>query len=231
MGTDHAGPSIPRPVELNREIASYIRDLIMSGQLPSESPINMDQMARQLNISTTPVREALQTLRGEGFVQFEPRRGFRIAPLRRGDVEDLFMVQAHLAGELAARAADRMSPAQLEAIQRLQSRMDQAANEKNIDEIVTLNFAFHSAINHAADSPKLAWLLSVVVRYVPRRFYAIIPGWVEATIRDHQGIIQALNNSDSKGAQVQMDEHIRHAGKLLMIHLENQSFWSESSSG
>lgn len=218
-----------RRPELSREIASYIRDLIMSGQLRSGDALNIDRIAKELDTSITPVREALQTLRAEGFARFEPRRGFRVAPLSQDDVRDLFLVHAQLAGELAARAAARITEAELAAVQELQERMRAAVERDAFDEVVELNFDFHRTINHAAGSPKLRWLLGTVVRYVPRRYHAAIPGWLDASVRDHDAIIDALRNHAGERARHAMSGHVQHAGDLLLAHLVQQGFWRDEA--
>lgn len=213
--------------ELSREIASHIRDLIMSGQLRSGDPLNIDRLAKELETSITPVREALQTLRAEGFARFEPRRGFRVAPLTQSDVRDLFLVHAQLAGELAARAATQIGDADLEAVERLQQATREAVARDAVDEVAEINFAFHRTINLAAGSPKLRWLLGTVVRYLPRRYYAAIPGWLDASVRDHDAIIDALRAHAAEDARRAMSGHVGHAGDLLVAHLEQQGFWAE----
>ena len=146
-------PSISRPVELNQEIASYVRDLIMSARLAAGTPINIDRLARELNISTTPVGEALQTLRGEGFVQFEPRRGFRTAPLSKEDIQDVFLVYGDISGELAARAAERITPGELSALRDVQHQILEASHQDRPEEVSNLNFEFHKIIGASAGSP------------------------------------------------------------------------------
>jgi DNA-binding GntR family transcriptional regulator len=91
--------------QLSTEVANYVRELIMSGKLRSGDFIRQDHLADQLKLSATPVREGLLSLRGEGFVELLPRRGFMVSPLSAADVRDLFTAQALLAGELVSRAA------------------------------------------------------------------------------------------------------------------------------
>jgi DNA-binding GntR family transcriptional regulator len=217
--------------ELTREIASYVRDLIMSGQLRSGDPLVIDRLARDLDTSITPVREALQALRVEGFARFEPRRGFRVAPLTRDDFRDLFLVHTTIAGELAMRAATRLTEADLERIIALQEDTRRAIERAATEEVEGLNFEFHRTINHAAAAPKLAWLLGTVVRYLPRRFYASIPGWLDASFRDHDAIIEALKQREPDAARIAMSDHVTHARDLLAAHLEQQGFWSEELDG
>lgn len=214
-----------RRPQLSDEVAAYIRELIMSGQVRQGEFLRLERVASDLGISATPVREALLSLRGEGFVQLEPRRGFVVASLARQDVEDLFFVQASIAAELAARAAARISVTGLDELEQLQDGMSKAAADGDVDAIEDQNHRFHRVLNVAADSPKLGWVLGTVVRYAPRRFYGTIHGWIEASLADHRQILAALRSRDKDQARKAMYEHIVHAGDLLVSHLEDQDFW------
>ena len=91
--------------QLSHKVAAYVREGIMAGQLPAGQFLRTESLAADLNVSATPVREALMILQSEGSVRWEPRRGFRVVSVSDQDVRDLFQVQAFIAGELAARAA------------------------------------------------------------------------------------------------------------------------------
>ncbi|MPZ28342.1 MAG: FCD domain-containing protein [Micromonosporaceae bacterium] len=192
----------------------------MTGQLQPGEFIRIDQVARDLSVSITPAREGLLALRGEGFVQLEPRRGFVVAPLSTQDIRDMFQAQSLLAGELAERAAARIDQAGIVQLGELQSGLTTAAANGELARMEALNHAFHRLINRSADAPKIAWLLSVGSRYVPRRFYAAISGWPDASIRDHSAIMAALADRDPDAARSSMVRHVQHAGELLATHLE-----------
>lgn len=192
----------------------------MSGELRPGQFIRPDTVAEALAMSTTPVREALLSLRGEGFVLLEPRRGFVVAPLSAGDIRDLFHAQALLAGELAARACTRITADDLDRLDQTQSELAQAAARAATNEVESLNHAFHRQVNKAARSPKLAWALSAQTRYVPRRFYATIAGWPAASQQDHSAVLAALRAGEPERARAAMHEHFVHAGSLLAEHLE-----------
>ncbi len=205
--------------QLPAEVEAHVRDLIMSGRLTAGEFIRTERLADELGISQTPVREGLLALRGEGFLALEPRRGFRVLQLRPSDVDDLFTAQAHLAGELARRAASRLTPSQLEQLHAVQDRLVAAAEAARADAVEELNHEFHRMINKSANSPKLALLLSVAVRYVPRKFFASIEGYPEASCKDHQAILSALRDRDGDRAARTMYQHVKHAGELLLEHL------------
>ena len=207
--------------QLGDEVASYLRDLIMSGQLRGHEYIRMDRVASHLGVSATPVREALRSLRSEGFVTLEPRKGFVVVPLSAKDVRDLFFAQATLSGELTSRAAALIDDAVLDRLRQTQTRLKEAAESNDLETIELENYRFHREINLLAASSKLSWLLNMVARYSPRRFYASIEGWPQASIEDHEVIIEALASRDSQRAMEAMSSHIIHAGNLLADFLSN----------
>ncbi|WP_344262288.1 GntR family transcriptional regulator [Actinomadura napierensis] len=223
------GPALGRRRQLSDEVAAYVRELIMSGQVGHGEFLRLERIADDLGISVTPVREALLSLRGEGFVTLEPRRGFMPAPLSRQDVQDLFEAQAYFAGELAARAAGKIAQPELEALARTQGLLEQASKAGDADGIERANHQFHRVVNLCAGSPKTAWLLQLVVRYAPGRFYSSIQGWPQASVDDHQLILTALRAGDPDAARNAMRAHIRHAGTLLVMHLEAQGFWADQT--
>lgn len=210
-------PSNPGPErhQLSDEAASYVRGLIMSGQMRPGESVRAESLGAALDISTTPAREALQALRVEGFLELVPRRGFQVSPLTGEDIEDLFLIQALIAGEMAARAAVKATEADLDELEALHHELLAAAGRSDYQLLEEKNHAFHREINLIADSRKTVWVLSLMSRYVPRRFYPEIGGWPSATIDDHAAVLEFLKNRDAEGARVAMQEHVVHAGVLL----------------
>lgn len=206
--------------QLNDEAASYVRELIMSGQIQSGQFIRPDTLAETLGMSATPVREGLLSLRGDGFLLLEPRRGFVVAPLEADDIRDVFRAQALLAGELAARACMRFGDEQLAKLTSLQERLNDAVQLSAAGEMESLNHQFHRLINTSASSPKLSWALSVLTRNVPARFYSTIGGWPQASKIDHASILKALYAIDAAAAREATEDHFDHAGELLAAHFE-----------
>jgi DNA-binding GntR family transcriptional regulator len=217
-GIDPAGKIRGRG-QLSDVVASYVRDLIMSGRLRGGEFVRSDRLAEELGISATPVREGLLALRGEGFVRSEPRRGFVVTPLSRADIIDLFTVQAMTAGELASRAAAKLTDDELAELAALQAALDKAAAAADDERVDELNDQFHRRVNHAAGSERISWFHGLAVQYVPRRFFAWIEGWPEASVHDHGAVLKALNDRDPEAARTAMQEHVLHAGELLADHL------------
>lgn len=215
--------------QLGDEAASYIRDQITSGTLSPGAHVRPESVASELGISTTPAREALHALRAEGFLELAPRRGFTVAKVTGADIRDMFLVQSLVAGELAGRAANHSTPELISKLERIQEDLTAAANRGDLVALEECNFQFHREINRASGSPRLSWVIKLVSRYAPRRFYASIEGWPQTTVDDHQGVLDALRSGDSERAGREMAEHVRHAGEQLAKHVDARIALSDSS--
>ncbi|GGV10607.1 GntR family transcriptional regulator [Actinomadura cremea] len=233
-------PADPRPpspgavgtrVQLGDEVAARIRELIVDGLVRPGEHLRLEHLAAEFQISVTPVREALKSLRSEGFVVLEPRRGFVVAPLSKQDVADLFWVQAGIAAELTARAAARLDDVALGDLDGFHRALEQARAVHRPDLMEQHNRDFHRRINVAAASPKLAWSMGTAARYVPRGLYGGVPEWPRLAVRDHRRIMDALRAGDGPGAGVEMREHILRAGELLVTHLERRGRWRPDELG
>lgn len=214
------GPS-ERP-QLSDEAAAYVRGLIISGELRPGARVRPETVGDALGISTTPAREALQALRVEGFLSLVPRRGFLVAPLTGQDIRDLFDTQALIAGELAARVAATATDDDVGELNALHHESLAAAARNDHTLLEEKSHEFHRHINRSAGAPKIAWVLGLITRYVPRRFYATISGWPEATVADHSTLLEAIRARDPDRTRAAMQTHIRYAGDLLATHFDGR---------
>jgi DNA-binding GntR family transcriptional regulator len=190
----------------------------MSGQLVAGDFVRVARMADQLEISHTPVREALSALRAEGVLELEPNRGFRVAPLQPAvDVRDMFMVQAFVGGELAARAAANLTDADLEKLSAICDEFELSVGESP-DELETINRAFHDTINDCAGSPGLARFYTSTVP-IARHFYRLVPGWTQLSVHDHRAILAVLEMRDSELARERVKGHIEGISRLVVATL------------
>ncbi|MFI0464289.1 GntR family transcriptional regulator [Saccharopolyspora sp. 5N102] len=213
--------------QLPDEVASYVREQIMSGRFKPGDFLRMEPIAEAVGVSNTPVREGLLTLHSEGFVQLVPRRGFVVAPFTRQDVRDLFWAQARLAGELAARAAKKITPEQIDRLKSVIEQLDEAIEAGDKDRISDLGYAFHREINLAADSHRLALLLAGVVRHLPNRFYASLESHAELTREQHALLVEALRKRSARKARTLMEEHVAEGADHVIEMLEKTGLWKD----
>ncbi|WP_037365304.1 GntR family transcriptional regulator [Amycolatopsis orientalis] len=207
---------------LSPRVAKQVRDLILTGAVRGGERLRTEHLAERLGVSATPVREALMALAGEGMVDFRPGRGFRVIPVTRRDVVDVYAMQAYVSGELAARAAETFDPAGLARLDDLQREIEKTVRDGDLDATERADFALHRMINHAAAAPKFTWMLSLTLRYVPFSAYADIPGWPLLARDDHDRVLAALREREPEAAREAMAAHIREAGDLLVDFLAAQ---------
>jgi DNA-binding GntR family transcriptional regulator len=213
-----------RREQLSDEVAEHLRSAIMSGALRPGTFIRLDETAAQLGVSITPVREALRTLRGEGMVQLEPHRGHVVAPLSRRDIEDIFWLQAAIARELAATAAERITDAQIDELDRLNHAF--AAAVDGDADIAAAEFAFHRSFNQVTGRVKLAWFLLHVARYMPPRIYAADAEWAGAALQNHRELIAALRRRDVSAVVALTDWQFTDGKRQLTARLDEIAVWT-----
>ncbi len=217
----------PKRRQLPDEVASYVREQIMSGIMRPGDFLRMEPIAEAVGVSITPVREGLLTLRSEGFVTLVPRRGFQVAKFTRQDVRDLFWAQSRLAGELAARTAKKATPELVDRLREINAATMEAAAAGDTERVADLGHSFHREINVAADSDRLARVLAGVVNHLPNQFYASIEAHVEAARAQHLELLDALEARDAKSARKVMEAHLVDSADHVIAMLEKAGLWAE----
>lgn len=152
----------------------------------------------------------------------EPNRGFRIAPIKRQDLSDAYLVNAFAASTLAGRAAarDDRGPTVAE-LRELDGQIAALTDAGRLDELSALNARVHRTVYEAADSPRLLSFAAAASRFVPRRFWNRVPGWVELNRAGHRPIIEAIEAGDQETASTEMHDHISAAGEILIEYLDS----------
>lgn len=213
-------------LQLSETVASYLREQIISGRLKRGEFLRIDAIARELDVSTTPVREGLLLLQSESFVRLMPRRGFVVNSFSKSDLLDLFWAQAVIGAELAARASTRMSREDLSRLQEIHVQHEGAVAAQDQDRAAKLGHQFHRTINLAAQSPRLALLLGGLTKQLPNRFYASIEGQLDDAIAYHPIIMDAIRIQDAESVRALMQRHIASGAEHLIEMLERQGIWA-----
>jgi DNA-binding GntR family transcriptional regulator len=217
---------VRRREQLSDEVAARLRADIMTGALRPGTFIRLDETAAQLGVSITPVREALRTLRGEGMVQLEPHRGHVVVPLSRGDIEDIFWLQATIAKELAATAVERITDAEIDELDALNDARAAAVDQGDLERIASAEFVFHRAFNRGTGRIKLAWFLLHVARYLPGKIYAGDPHWGTSAIARHRELIDALRLRDAAAVVSLTADVFTDGAQRLIARLDETGLWS-----
>jgi len=215
-------PEFAARPQLAEDVARFVRRRIFEGTYPAGKYIRLEQLAAELGISVTPVREALFGLRAEGLLDLLPRRGFVVLPITKRDIADVADVQAHIGGVLASRAAECITDEQLRDLTRIQQDLESAYKADDHEAAVRLNHEFHRAVNLAAGSPKLAQLMGQITRFALESVYPTVKGWPAHSMKDHRLLLTALKKRDGEAARSAMSKHLCAAAGPLIDHLTDR---------
>lgn len=180
-----------------------LRREILSCRLEPGSEVSEADLADRLSMSKTPVRDALGRLRAEGFVRTFPRRGYLIVPLTISDMNELFDVRSIVEAGAAELAVERITPAELDELDRLADASYDDDLNASLDRFVAANRDFHVAIARASGNSRLIALVARQLDELERFFYVGAKSRdVNPEVRtDHHRIVDVLRSGDRAAAR------------------------------
>jgi len=224
--------SIQRPV-LHAQVASRLRQMLVEGDIPPGAKLNERALCEALNISRTPLREAIKMLAAEGLVELLPNRGSVAVQLSEADVHNTFEVMAGLEALSGELAAQRITEAELAEIQALHYEMLAAYTRRDLSAYYRLNAAIHSCINAAAKNPVLSSTYQQVnARLQALRFRSNQDGekWSHA-VQEHQAMVAALQARDASALARVLTTHLNNKRDVVMAQLRTQEVQSMQRQG
>ena len=201
--------------------ADVIREAIVDGRVSPGHRLKEEELAQQLGISRTPVREALLVLQAEGLVEAVPNRGSAVRAYDRRDLEELYELRALLEGHAAFRAATRRTDAHLAELRQSCARFAALLPGGDVASLVGENSAFHETVLDASASERLKGMVRQVVAMplVYSSYHWYSPGECAASHGTHLGLVAAFERRDASGAERIMREHVFTARDLLVQHV------------
>jgi DNA-binding GntR family transcriptional regulator len=193
------------------------KSVIDGAYLPGQK-VGISQVARRLNTSDIPVREAMQRLEAEGFLEYTPHIGFRVTRPAFDKYTDLYEVRQLLEGEAAGKAARNISADSLAGLKRLHEQMRAAAKGGDPASFSDLNQAFHALIFVSSGNPVLVRQIEQVGAIYPRTraIFVMFPQRTASAQREHAEIIKALEQKDPDGARRTYLDHMAKGYELLL---------------
>ncbi|MEU4034758.1 GntR family transcriptional regulator [Streptomyces collinus] len=202
-----AVPKLERPGPLRDRVYEALLELITTRALRPGQHLVESELAGHLGVSRQPVREALQRLNTEGWVDLRPAQGAFVHVPTPEEADQLLTVRTLLETEAARLAALNAGKAGVHTLQDIVRQGWVAVAEDDVHRAVALNAAFHGKIMNMAANKVLAGLAAQVDRRV-RWYYAPVAGLRGGTAwQEHQDLVQALTDHDDQGAARLMREH------------------------
>ncbi len=198
--------------------AELLRTAIVDGRLEPGQRLKEEELARELGISRTPVREALLVLQTEGLVDAAPNRGATVRAYDAADLDDLYQLRAVLEGFAARLAAGRIDAAELGVLQESCDRFAGLRAEEDVHELVAENVRFHAVVLGAAGSERLTEMVRKVVQLplVYRSYHWYSPEQKLSSEQYHRQLAAALAIGDGERAERVMKEHVLEARDFLV---------------
>jgi DNA-binding GntR family transcriptional regulator len=222
MGELAIPTGVPRGEKTSVSAARILREAIFSGELLPGQTLGEENLARQLGISRTPVREALVLLRGEGLVETPPNRPAAVRSFTAHDLREMHSLRAVLEGYAARTAAPNLSDDQIgeleRSVERYAAMMD---NDARLRELVAENFTFHNTIMNGARSERLESMIrqTTAMPLIYRSYMTYSRENRESALQDHRKILAGLRDRDPERAESLMKAHVLWARDVALAHL------------
>ena len=202
---------------LHQEAADTLREQIFAGVYAPGAFLDELALCEQLEISRTPLREALKVLTSEGLLRHEPRRGCFVNEVTEQDLDDIFPVIALLEGRCAYEAARNASDADLLELAALHERLKGHAEAGRTSDYYATNFAIHEAIIMLANNRWLALAIADLRKILKlSRLRSLgAQGRLTQSLSEHLSVLAALKSRDSEGAEVAMRTHLTRQREAL----------------
>jgi DNA-binding GntR family transcriptional regulator len=205
----------------HRTMAEYaleqLREAIIMGELQAGTPLRLDELARSLGMSISPIREAVRQLEALGLAKHVPHQGAKVVAFDVDDLRDLFEVRLALESLAVRRAAERVTPAEVDAARGYLRELDKAREAHEVLAAMRAHTDFHFALYDACGAP---WLLQMIrpawdrtERFRPALFSAA--GELQDRHREIDGrLIDTVASGDPERAAAALFEHLDLAGRF-----------------
>lgn len=207
------------------EAAELIREAIIDGRLEPGARLKEDELAQDLGISRTPIREALHILQTDGLIQSFPNRGAVVREYTFEDIGELYELRGLLEGWAARKAAERINSSSIRLLQKSCERFEMLREKNDLPELVKENLRFHLAIMESAGSERLRDLTRKVTRvpliYRSYNWYSDAQKQISGYY--HKQITKALESRETERAEALMREHLMEARDVVIKRLREQA--------
>ena len=214
--------------KISQKEKSYkgIKQAIISYEIKPGEPLIEKQIADKLGVSRTPVREALKELKSEGLVKIIPRKGAFVAEISSRDIEEIFLLREILECTAVKMAISRIKEEDLIEIESTFNSINDDIKGKNYKNILYADIKFHNFIVNSSGNRRLCQFLGMLNEqiYRLRKLSATVPSRLSSSLKEHEGILEALKKRDKDLAEQRLRQHIRNVKDKILDILQQHSF-------
>lgn len=214
---------------LRELVTDNIRQAIINGDFPPGMRLMELQLAAEMGVSRTPVREAIRKLELEGLIVMIPRRGAYVANISIKDINEVYEIRTALDILAAGLAAERINEEELEAMERNLIAIRPSIEAMDIPKIVEADSAFHDIIYKASRNERLISIISNLREQITsiRGRSMLYEGRLQDMLDEHRMIVDAIAQGNPEAAQKAVQTHMENAERTLLKTIEEQSLIRE----
>ena len=202
-------PSIPPRQALADEVYARLRTLIMESSIPPGQRINIEDIARQLDVSPTPVRESLARLESDGLVDKLPLKGYRTTELlEKHEIDELYELRLLLEPPTAARAASRVTPAAAQGLRAEMAVTSAPSGQASFQDLAAHDVRLHDLVFELAGNETIRQAYARTHCHLHTFRLAYRSTFGPHTVDEHAGVVEAIIAGDEGGAERAMRRHI-----------------------
>lgn len=197
------------------QVADYLRERIISGVYPRGSRLKQAEIAEQLKLSITPVREALKLLEAEGYVSGDSYRGARVVPFDEGASAEILQLRLLLEAQLVRGAIDKITARDITELRELAKSFEDAFASGDRAAARGINYRFHRRLYDIAALPQTLHFVQILWARYPFDLINAVEGRGQNAAREHDEILHALTVGDAAAAMLAMRQHIESGAGVL----------------
>ena len=203
---------------LRELVYEELRMLIMTGKIKPGTRMMETDLAENMGVSRTPVREAIRQLEKDRLVTIEPRRGAYVSDISPIDMEDMLFVREPLEGIATLLATKNMTEEELQALVEVNQQYEEAYQKGEREELIKLDTLFHNLIAEGSHNNYLISILKNLQEQVLRFRYIYFQSGKRAAdvINEHQLILDNMKNRNQEAAKQYSIEHIEKLRKSIV---------------
>lgn len=205
-------------------VAEHLREGILAGRFPRGARLKQAEIARELDISITPVREAFRILEAEGYILNITHRGVVVAPFDASATREIIELRVVLESRLVLAAMRRMSREDHLRLAELERDFEQAIAKSDRPAVRAMNYRFHSYLYSLAQQPQTLHFVQVLWAKYPFDLINLIGGRVGRAAQEHGAILKALAAGDEPSALTAVREHIEAGWQELQQEIGQTGF-------
>lgn len=209
-------------------VAEHLREGILAGRYPRGTRLKQADIAEELQLSITPVREAFRILEAEGYVLNETHRGVVVAPFDPAATTEINELRILLESRLVVAAMERMTTRDYAELTRLQREFEAAETRKDRQSVRALNYRFHSALYALAGQPQTLHFVQVLWAKYPFDLINQIGGRAGRASAEHRHLLKVMRAGDKKIVKAAVREHIEAGWQELKSRMERETTESAS---